>query len=247
MTTVRVPPVPDQRLPRYQQICDDLARRIAASEWQPEQAIATEAELTAEYSVSPGTVRKAIDQLVASGVLTRSQGRGTYVRRPRFDSSLFRFFRFAGRNGEQVRPTARVTHRAVQVPAAAVRATLQLDAKAPALQLRRLRLVEQTPVLAEEIWLPLPRFEAIAQLPLTQFEDLLYPFYERCCRQVVASATEILRVDQADAATAEVLSLPPSSPVIRVQRTAFDFAGVPMEWRSTVGAAAGFEYQIEIR
>ena len=123
MTTVRVPPVPDQRLPRYQQICDDLARRIAASEWQPEQAIATEAELTAEYSVSTGTVRKAIDQLVASGVLTRSQGRGTYVRRPRFDSSLFRFFRFAGRNGEQVRPTARVTHRAVQVPAAAVRAT----------------------------------------------------------------------------------------------------------------------------
>jgi GntR family transcriptional regulator len=32
-----------------------------------------------------------------------------------------------------------------------------------------------------------------------------------------------------------------------VQRTAFNFAGRPLEWRSTKGAAAGFQYQIEIR
>lgn len=238
---------PDDRLPRYQQIRDDLARRIAASEWLPEQAIPTEAELTATYGVSTGTLRKAIDFLVAEGMLVRSQGRGTYVRRPRFDSSLFRFFRFKGRHGEPVRPSARVTHKAVKEPSAAIRKALRLDDNTPALQLKRLRLVDQTPVLAEEIWLPLPRFDAIAALRLDQFEDLLYPLYERCSRQVVASATEILRVDQADARTASTLGIALSSPLIRVQRTAFDFAGVPIEWRSTSGAATGFEYQIEIR
>jgi GntR family transcriptional regulator len=55
---------PDDRLPRYQQLRDDLVSRIAAGEWAPEEAIATEAELGQFYNVSTGTVRKAIDLLV---------------------------------------------------------------------------------------------------------------------------------------------------------------------------------------
>ena len=245
--SVQTPISTDGRLPRYQQIRDDLARRIAAAQWMPDDAIPTEVELTATYGVSTGTLRKAIDLLVADGLLVRSQGRGTYVRRPRFDSSLFRFFRFASRNGEPVRPSGRVTHKHISRAPADVSAALQLNPGAKALQLTRLRLVEQTPVLTEEIWLPLPRFAAIAELRLDQFEDLLYPLYEQCSKQVVASAKEILRVDVADPATEKLLHVAPGSAVIRVQRLAFDFAGAPIEWRKTIGAAQGFEYQIDIR
>ena len=85
----------DLRLPRYQLIRDDLVRRIANGEWTPEQALPTEADLCEAYVVSIGTLRKAIELLVAEGVVTRTQGKGTFVRRPRFDSSLFRFFRLA--------------------------------------------------------------------------------------------------------------------------------------------------------
>lgn len=242
-----MPSLPDERLPRYQQIRDDLAQRIATSEWLPEQAIPTESELTAVYGVSTGTLRKAIDLLVAEGMLVRNQGRGTYIRRPRFDSSLFRFFRFKGRNGESVRPSARVTHKATKIPGLSVKVALRLEEGTKALQLKRVRLVDQIPVLAEEIWLPLPRFASIAALRLDEFEDLLYPLYERCCRQVVASAAEVLRVDQAESRIANALNIALGNPVIRIQRTAFDFAGVPIEWRSTVGSASGFEYEIEIR
>ena len=199
------------------------------------------------YGVSTGTLRKAIDLLVAEGMLVRNQGRGTYIRRPRFDSSLFRFFRFKGRNGESVRPSARVMHKATKIPDTAVKDALRLEDGTEALQLQRVRLVDQIPVLAEEIWLPLPRFASIAALQLDEFEDLLYPLYERYSRQVVASATEVLRVEQAESSIASTLNISPGDPVIRVQRTAFDFAGAPIEWRSTVGAASGFEYQIEIR
>src|SRR4051794_36199474 len=117
---------PDERLPRYQQLRDDLVQRIAAGEWVPEAAIPTEAELSTAYQVSTGTLRKAIDLLVAEGVLTRSQGKGTFVRRPRFDSSLFRFFRFKSSSGEPVRPTARILKRSVDLPDDAVRQALQL-------------------------------------------------------------------------------------------------------------------------
>ncbi|HYS63504.1 MAG TPA: GntR family transcriptional regulator [Paraburkholderia sp.] len=247
METASFTTKPDDRLPRYQQLRDDLISRIAAGEWAPEQAIATEAELGQFYNVSTGTVRKAIDLLVADSVLTRSQGRGTFIRRPRFDSSLFRFFRFKSRDGEPVRPTARVLKREVVKPSEEIRSTLRMKATEKAIHLSRVRLIEGQAVLSEEIWLPRARFEPLATLPLDDFEDLLYPLYERLCRQIVASATEILRVEQATPDDASVLGLAPDSPVILVHRVASDFAGTPFEWRSTRGAATTFQYQVEIR
>ncbi|MEX3759330.1 GntR family transcriptional regulator [Paraburkholderia phenoliruptrix] len=238
---------PDDRLPRYQQLRDDLVSRIAAGEWAPEEAIATEAELGQFYNVSTGTVRKAIDLLVSDGVLTRTQGKGTFVRRPRFDSSLFRFFRFVSRDGQPVRPTARVLKREIVKPGEEIRDALRMKASEKAIHLSRVRMIEGRTVLAEEIWLPRARFEALATLPLDQFEDLLYPLYERLCKQMVASATEVLRVEQATAETAGLLGIKTGSPVILVHRVASDFAGAPFEWRSTRGAADTFQYQVEIR
>ena len=37
---------------------------------------------------SVGTVRKAIDMLVGERILERQQGRGTFIRRPRFPMPL---------------------------------------------------------------------------------------------------------------------------------------------------------------
>jgi len=238
---------PDDRLPRYQQLRDDIVRRIAQGEWAPGQAIPTEAELSQFYEVATGTLRKAIDLLVADGVLTRTQGKGTFVRRPRFDASLFRFFRFKSADGQAVQPTARVLDREVVKPDEAVRTTLGMKPNEKAIHLSRVRLIGADPVLSEDIWLPRSRFEALATLPFDEFGDLMYPLYERLCGQIVASATEILNVGQATGEDAALLHMTPGEPVILVQRVASDFAGTPIEWRITRGAATTFQYQVDIR
>jgi len=238
----------DERLPLYQRLRDDLLQRIAESEWSPGDAIPTEAELTQTYALATGTVRKAIDMLVAEGVLTRSQGKGTYVRRPNFDTSLFRFFRFKTKSGEAVQPTAKIVSRAVRVPPADVRSALGMDdAGSEGIFLSRLRLIEDRPVLAEEIWLPRARFEPLVELKLKDFGDLLYPLYESACKQLVASARERLTVEVAGRSIADRLGVPLGGPVIAVQRVAFNFAGTPIEWRCTRGPADGFQYEVDIR
>jgi GntR family transcriptional regulator len=63
----------------------------------------------------------------------------------------------------------------------------------------------------------------------------------------VASATETLTVEQANQEDAATLHVDVGSPVIMVNRVALDFAGTPIEWRTTRGAATGFQYQVEIR
>ena len=238
---------PDERLPRYQQVRDDLLRRVVAGEWAPDQALATEPELCRAYGVSVGTLRKSMDLLVADGILTRSQGKGTFVRRPRFDSSLFRFFRFTSRSGELVQPSAKILAREIEQPDEVVRSALNLAEGDKVIHLSRIRLIDARPVLMEEIRVPYALFEALASLPVDGFGDLMYPLYEQLCNQVVVKATETLTVEQATPAVAATLEVQPSSPVIRIHRVASDFGGRPIEWRSTLGAAATFQYQVEIR
>jgi GntR family transcriptional regulator len=68
-----------RRLPLYAQIKSVLLRRVGEGEWQANQPLPSEWELASQLDVSQGTVRKALGELVAQGVLYRRQGLGTFV------------------------------------------------------------------------------------------------------------------------------------------------------------------------
>src|SRR4051794_3894243 len=110
-----VPPMNDRdiRLPLYQRLRDEIAQQIARNVWRPGETIPTEAELASSHGLAVGTVRKALDALVADGLIERRQGRGTFVRRPNFDASLFRFFRYQGPSGAPIVPEGRILAREV--------------------------------------------------------------------------------------------------------------------------------------
>jgi GntR family transcriptional regulator len=238
---------PDERLPLYQRLRDEMLAKIASREWQPGTAIPTENELTQLYSVSIGTVRKAVETLVAEGLLERNQGRGTFIRRPSFDGSLFRFFRYQTDNAKNKVPEGRILARTLVAPPESVAGALSLNKRAKAIRLDRLRLVDGEPVLLEEIWLPHARFGALMNIALPDFGDLLYPLYEEQCGQTVASAQETLTVESADAKVAHQLHMKAGNPVVVIDRLAFGYDRLPLEWRRSRGRADRFRYQIEIR
>ncbi|EDZ99324.1 GntR family transcriptional regulator [Paraburkholderia sp. BR13439] len=237
----------DDRLPRYQRLRDEMVALIAARHWRPGEAIPTEQALAKSYDVAVGTVRKAVDLLVAEGLLERFQGRGTFVRRASFDSSLFRFFRFQTRQGERRIPESRILRREVVDAPSAVAAILQISSSARVIQMTRLRLIDGVPMLAEEIWLPYVRFAAFAQMDLNEVGDLLYPVYEAQCNQVVASATETLTVEAIGPLHARLLRIEPGTPAVVIERLAYGYDRQPLEWRRSRGPASEFIYQAEIR
>jgi len=237
----------DARLPLYQRLRDELAAAIVRQQWRPGDAIPTEAELAAAHNVAVGTVRKAIDHLVADGVLERRQGRGTFVRRARFNSSLFRFFRFQSESGERRVPQSRILRREAARPPSAAAAALHLPRGEEAIHLSRLRLVDGIPLLAEEIWLPHERFASLLSLKLEEFGDLLYPLYEERCGQIVVSAEETLTVEPAKPLHARLLQYRPGAPLIVIERLAFDLEHRPIEWRRSRGPADKFRYHVDIR
>jgi GntR family transcriptional regulator len=66
--------------PAYQQVADELRRRIAAGEFPVGTAIPSTAKLTQEYGVSVTVVRAAVAELRTGGVLAGHAGKGVFVR-----------------------------------------------------------------------------------------------------------------------------------------------------------------------
>ncbi len=236
----------DDRLPLYQRLRDQMHEKIASGEWRPDEPIPTETELAQTHAIAVGTVRKAVDTLVAEGLLNRSQGRGTFVRRPQFDGSFFRFFRQVTAAGEHKVPESRILSHSLEAPPAAVRKALALEPGEAVVWLERVRMVNGHRVVREDIWLPASKFKKLLDVSPGAFGNLLYPFYEEICGQAVASATENLTVETADANTARALGIEPGLPVVVIERTALGYNRAPLEYRVSRGAAEGFRYQIDI-
>ena len=247
MTPPARPAAHDARLPLYHRIRDTLHAEIAAHKWKPGEPLPTEAELAKSHGASIGTVRKAVDSLVAAGVLERMQGKGTYIRRPDFQSSLFRFFRFAGADGAPRVPQSRILKREETPMPAPVAAAMNLAAGSRAIRLLRLRSFDGKPVLLEEIFLPRDRFKPLLEIDPREFGDLLYPLYEQYCGALVTSARETLSAEAASARHAKLLELVPGAPVIVIERVALALDRRPLEWRQSRGPADQFRYHVEIR
>lgn len=66
--------------PKYRKAAERLRNDIVAGVWAPGEQLPVERELADALSVSVNTLRRAVSQLVAEGVVQRRQGAGTFVR-----------------------------------------------------------------------------------------------------------------------------------------------------------------------
>lgn len=75
--------------PLYEQIKTAIDQRIETEVWPPNFQVPSEGDLATEFGASPLTVRRALRELQADGVLLRIQGRGTFVIGPRMQCAVF--------------------------------------------------------------------------------------------------------------------------------------------------------------
>jgi len=139
--------------PAYQGIKDFILARIHAGEWAEGDQVPSENELARDFNVARMTVNRALRELTAEQVLTRVQGSGTFVARPKYESTLVAIRSISDEIvARGHRYHAKVLHIGGEIADAALADEMQLKAGGTLFHSRVLHFENDEPVQLEERW-----------------------------------------------------------------------------------------------
>ena len=144
--------------PLYQQVDHIVRQRLIENVWKPGDAIPSEMQLASELNVSQGTVRKALNALVAENLLERRQGLGTFVSEHTERRALFLYFNIVGNDGARILPESRILNCEEKPATPEETEKLELDAGEFVVRFKRVRYFNDVASIVETITLPLEHF-----------------------------------------------------------------------------------------
>jgi len=217
-------------MPLWAQLRDELRCRLAGGAF--EENFPGELALVKEYEVSRHTVRSALRELRAEGLVIAERGR-----RPRLAShapiaqplgtlySLFASVESAGLRQASIL-------RAREVCADGVIADrLRLEASTPLFRLERLRLAGGEPLALDTVWLP----AAVAE-PLLDADFTHTALYDELASRAgvrIAAGRETIRAVTPTKAQRRLLNIPATASALAIDRLGYA-DGQPIEWRHTL-------------
>lgn len=212
----------------YLQIRDELSRHIAAGTWGLGTLIPNENDLAREMGVSQGTMRRALDLLESEHLITRLQGRGTFVNDPSSKGETLRFTNIRNRNGERIADVVESKDIVLYEAADLERERLQLNPRDPVYRIRRIRTHNGRRYMVDETTMPASLFPGLAEKEeLSQHIGVILRQYG----MLPGKAQERASAGEATPAVAEVLGLKSGSPILVLDRLVTSLDDRPVEWR----------------
>lgn len=237
--------MPKTAAPLYEQIRQLIVAALAAGEWRPGDALPSEAALAERFHASPGTVRRALDELTAAHVVERRQGAGTFVATHTAPRDAYRFLRLVADDGTVGFRRQLVHCRRARATAETARA-LHLRTSEPVIEVRRLLLRGERPVVLDDLWLPERHFQGLTAEVINGYPGTLYALFEERYRVHMVRADEKLRAVAASAEAAALLGLAPGAPLLSVDRVACTYGDRPVELRRGLYHTEADHYRNEL-
>ena len=214
--------------PLYLQVRDAVAERISTGTWKIGIAIPNEGDLAREFGVSVGTVRKSLGLLEEQHILTRQQGRGTFVNDRGSEAAASRFQTIHGVDGKPISDEVDSAEIVEGIAGEPERNRLRLGAQDPVYRIRRVRLRKERPFMVEEVALPAALFPG---LPENNGSSLGIALLAQRYGLLLGKAEERLTIAAAAPAVAVALGVAPATPIVVLDRVMLTIEGRPIEWR----------------
>lgn len=226
----------------YKEVARHMLAALSAGEWKPGEAIPSEKKLSERFSVSIGTLRKAIDELVAENILIRHQGRGTFVATHNRDAQLFRFFNVVRHDGLNTYPKVELVGYAQIKADKQVAGKLAISRGAKVIHFTNLLSLGGEPAIVDQIFLPGAMFAGLTEAMLRVRPNTLYNLYQTGFGMNVIRIEERLRGSLANTDNTAMLQCAAGTPLLEVHRVAFSFNQQPIEYRVSSVNSANYEY-----
>jgi GntR family transcriptional regulator len=197
---------------KHAQISAQIEASISHGDLAPGDRLPPERTLAETYGVSRMTVRQALQTLESRGLLRRAIGRsgGSFVAEPTLERDV----------GASL--SAQIAKQGVRAGAEVLSARDDGDA----VEIARVRLADGEPFALERSRFPSDRFAGLLQLDLTgSLYELLADHFDAAPVRAIERLEPVL----ANADEAAVLRVQEGAPLMLVDRTAYDDAGLVVE------------------
>ncbi len=220
-------------IPLYYQLKEIIKDRIKEGTWQHGDLIPSEAQLETDFGLSRTTVRQALDELAAEGLLSRVQGRGTFVTSLKLQASIDSLRSFSEDLAERdLRPDAELLQfdQATLDPSLVKR--LGLQETVPAIRFERLRSADSEPLALQVCYVRSDLGFPVTREQLEAGESL-FALVERQGLTFLG-AEETLEAVAAGEREAHLLGVEVGSPLFLVERV----------WYLADGRALGYGHML---
>jgi len=216
-------------IPLYIQIAEGLIAQVESGELAPGDQLPPERELSEKLGVNRMTLRRALRVLESQGLVARRHGVGTFIAEPKIDRRMDSVFRFTrGMQSRGYTPGTRLISLEHTFLDAATARELALPISSPAYRLRRVRTVNQEPVLLESYTIPAPRFPGLESHDLESRS--IYEVMESEYGVSIARARQSFEPVVASPFEAELLAVRVGAPLMLETRISFDADNQPVEY-----------------
>jgi GntR family transcriptional regulator len=230
-------------IPLYVQIREKL--RSELSHMEPGDPIPIELELEKKFGASRITVRRAVEDLVAEGLLLRQQGRGTFVQKPKLTHELSLITSWTDqlkRLGFSPKTSKRKITR--EKPLAHVAEALCLGPEEEVIRIQRIRLASREPISLMINYLPARLVPDLAKR--ISSSESLYEFLESEYDLVPAMAVDTVGTRPASEEEADALRIERKAPVLSVRRLSYLEGGTPLELGIVASRGDRYQYQVTV-
>ncbi|UBH07381.1 transcriptional regulator [Leucobacter sp. Psy1] len=220
------------------QLLDRLESMVAGEQFPPER------QLAESLGVSRMTLRRAIDELIAQGVVRRRQGAGVFALGPKLDQPLAASSFTADMLARGMRPGSRVLGFETARAGKHIARRLRLDTDAEVVTVLRLRLADDEPIALEELTVPADLVPGLAapDLENRSFYELLHERFDIR----LAHSAQTIEPTLINAEESVELGVPELSPALLFERTSSGADGVRFEFVRSVYRGDRYKIRTEL-
>ena len=241
MQPLQLSPRYSEALPMYYRLQQTLIDKIICQDWKAGMQLPSEREIAATMGISVGTVRKALENMVHKGYLSRIQGKGTFVAENTLDRNNVKYYRLRKSLTDQ---DTSLRVRTISI-AKASRTDPVISDFSPAPDIQEFLKVSRVflgkdgetfcPVVMSESYIPLPFGEGLMNISPAEMEELsLYLLIEKYCHFPVLRSCEQLGVECASRDVAHYLEEKEGTPMIRSNMLSMTYEDRIVEFRRSL-------------
>lgn len=231
--------------PLYVQVANELRKEILSNQYGEHGCIGTHSQLSDRFGVSLITIRKAVQILEEEGIVEILQGKGTFVRRTALVDPL------RDLTGVSNIMTSMQVETEVAVPVFELRETpqgfshdLRQGLGPTSLFISRVVSVGETPIACADMYLP---GKYAAQFTKAEVEErTVYQIYRDKLGVNLGRGRQIIRAAGAKGEVARKLRLSENSPVLQIERKAYDDRGGLIEYMELTYEAGKYCFEVEL-